>query len=219
MSSDTTPNGSSENGDSGDNGSRKSRKPANYLLAHEFNDCTLQYKESDADMAPNWAVFPTGLKANRVFVTGTLMEVVVHNEDSEEKSKVVTAKINDTTSGGNYIVNAVTEHTPDPAFNLEDNLEPPVPVSVVGKIRVTEGEDEVFQSIKPESVNEISTEERDVGLLHAAEHSLKRAAKFNGNQDLDIALDGAAEAREEYGADVSEYHENAVEVLESLRDR
>jgi hypothetical protein len=50
------------------------REVARRVFAREFNDANHTFKESEDDRAPVYVLLPTGARANRVFVVGTLTE-------------------------------------------------------------------------------------------------------------------------------------------------
>jgi RPA family protein len=66
------------------------REVAQRAFAEEFNDATYMFKESDDDRAPVYVLLPTGVKANRVFVVGTLTETEdVGSEDEYWQGRIV----------------------------------------------------------------------------------------------------------------------------------
>lgn len=50
----------------------RTREVSRRSYAEEFNDAVYTFTESDDEQAPRYALLPTGQKANRVFVVGTL---------------------------------------------------------------------------------------------------------------------------------------------------
>jgi hypothetical protein len=48
------------------------REVARRVFASEFNDAAYTFKESDDERAPVYLLLPTGERANRVFLVGTL---------------------------------------------------------------------------------------------------------------------------------------------------
>ena len=52
-----------------------SREVARRVFANEFNVATHAFKESEDERAPNYILLPTGIRANRVFIVGTLTQL------------------------------------------------------------------------------------------------------------------------------------------------
>ncbi|MFB6177809.1 MAG: DNA-binding protein, partial [Halobaculum sp.] len=50
------------------------REVARRVFAAEFNDGSHSFKESEDERAPLYLLLPTGERANRVFLVGTLTE-------------------------------------------------------------------------------------------------------------------------------------------------
>ena len=185
------------------------RKVARRVFASEFNDAGYTFKESDDERAPIYLLLPTGERANRVFVVGTLTE----KEDIGEDSEYWRGRVVDPT--GTFFVYA-GQYQPDAAAMLRD-LEPPAYVAIVGKPRTYEPEDseegDVLVSLRPESITVVDADTRDRWVVETAERTLDRVEAFDeeGNEY-------AAMARERYGGRVETYRDRAIEALESLED-
>lgn len=186
--------------------SAPTREVARRVFAREFNDATYTFKESDDDRAPVYVLLPTGERANRVFVVGTLTET----EDVGEDSEYWQGRIVDP-NGDTFYVYA-GQYQPDAAAALRD-LEPPAYVAVVGKPRTFETDDgEVNVSIRPESISEVSEVVRNRWVVETAERTLDRL------RALDDEMDEYAQMVEsEYpDLDTSVYREAVISALESL---
>jgi len=119
------------------------REVARRAFAHEYNDASYTFKESDDERAPVYALLPTGERANRVFIVGTLTET----EDIGEDSEYWRGRIVDPT--GTFFTYA-GQYQPEAASALRD-IEPPAYVAVVGKPRTFETDDgDVNVSVRPE---------------------------------------------------------------------
>jgi hypothetical protein len=184
-----------------------SRKVARRVFAREFNDAGYTFKESDDERAPIYLLLPTGAEANRVFLVGTLTE----KEDIGEDSEYWRGRVVDPT--GTFFVYA-GQYQPDAAAMLRD-LEPPAYVAIVGKPRTYEPEDgeddDVFVSVRPESISVVDADTRDRWVVETADRTLDRIAAFD-----DEANEYAAMARERYDLPVSTYRDQVVQALESL---
>jgi RPA family protein len=180
------------------------REVARRVFAREFNDASHTFKESDDERAPVYLLLPTGERANRVFLVGTLTE----KEDVGEDDEYWRGRIVDPT--GTFFVYA-GQYQPDAASTLRD-LEPPAYVSVVGKPRTYETDDgSVNVSVRPESITAVDATTRDRWVVETAQRTLERVAAFE-----DESNEYARMAREEYDLSVDEYRETALAALEGL---
>src|SRR6056297_2415883 len=107
--------------------SAPTREVARRVFAREFNDASYTFKESDDERAPNYALLPTGERANRVFFVGTLTE----KEDVGDDSEYWRGRIVD--PSGTFFVYA-GQYQPEAASMLRE-LEAPEYVAVAGKPR------------------------------------------------------------------------------------
>jgi hypothetical protein len=183
-----------------------SREVARRVFAEEFNDAGYTFKESDDERAPVYALLPTGERANRVFLVGTLTE----KEDVGEDSEYWRGRIVDPT--GTFFAYA-GQYQPDATSALRE-LEPPAYVAVVGKPRTYETDDgQVNVSVRPESITQVDAATRDRWVVETAERTLERVAAFD-----DEGNEYARMAREEYDLPVDRYEDAAVAALESLEE-
>lgn len=109
------------------------REVAKRVFAREFNEATYTFQESDEDRAPIYVLLPTGSKANRVFVVGTLSET----RDVGDEADYWQGRVIDPT--GTFFVYA-GQHQPQAARMLQ-TTDPPAFVGVVGKPRTYETDD------------------------------------------------------------------------------
>lgn len=182
------------------------REVAQRAFADEFNDATYTFRESDEERAPVYVLLPTGAKANRVFVVGTLTETEdVGSDDEYWQGRVV-----DPT--GTFFVYA-GQYQPEAAGMLRET-EPPAFVAVVGKPRTYETDDgTVNVSLRPEHLSTVTETDRHQWVTETAERTLDRLEAFdNPNNEY------AQMAREQYGEMIAKYREATIEALESLDD-
>ena len=182
------------------------REVAQRAFAEEFNDGTYTFRESDEERAPVYVLLPTGAKANRVFVVGTLTETEdVGSDDEYWQGRVV-----DPT--GTFFVYA-GQYQPEAAGVLRET-EPPAFVAVVGKPRTYETDDgTVNVSLRPEHLSIVTETDRHQWVTETAERTLDRLEAFdNPNNEY------AQMAREQYGEMIAKYREATIEALESLDD-
>ena len=182
------------------------REVARRVFADEFNDATFNFKESDDDRAPVYALLPTGQKVNRVFFVGTLTE----KEDVGEDNEYWRGRIVDPT--GTFFVYA-GQYQPEATSTLRD-LEPPAYVAVVGKPRTYETDDgTVNVSVRPESIQVVDAATRDRWVVETAERTVDRVGAFE-----DEGNEYGRMAREEYDGPVERYVESTVSALESVEE-
>ncbi|MGM0591126.1 MAG: RPA family protein [Halobacteriota archaeon] len=180
------------------------REVARRAFAQEFNDASYTFKESEDERAPVYLLLPTGTKANRVFVVGTLTE----KEDVGEDNEYWRGRIVDPT--GTFFVYA-GQYQPEAASTLRD-LEPPAYVAVVGKPRTYETDDgSVNVSVRPESITEVDAATRNRWVVETATRTVERIDAFE-----DEANEYARMASEQYDLPVTRYKDAAIAALESL---
>jgi len=153
-------------GSTTDGSQRPRREVAVRVLATEYEEATCSYAESEEERAPTYVVTPTGARANRVFVVGVLTEV------ERVSSDVIRARIADPT--GTFVVYA-GQYQPDARGTFE-STEPPEFIALTGKARTfsPDDSDEVYASIRPESVGIVDAETRDRWALRTAERTVER---------------------------------------------
>ncbi|WP_324755780.1 RPA family protein [Haloarcula sp. GH36] len=193
--------------------STPTREVARRVFAREFNDASYTFKESDDDRAPVYVLLPTGQRANRVFLVGTLTETEDVGEDSEYwQGRVVDP------NGDTFFMYA-GQYQPDAASMLRE-LEPPAYVAVVGKPRTYEtDEGDVNVSVRPESISEVDEATRDRWVAETAQRTIDRIQRFAEADPDDPGTDEyVAMAHEEYGDDVEPYRQSVVGALESMQD-
>lgn len=182
------------------------REVAQRAFAREFNDAGYTFRESDEERAPVYALLPTGAKANRVFVVGTLTETEdVGSDDEYWQGRVV-----DPT--GTFFIYA-GQYQPEAAGMLRET-EPPAFVAVVGKPRTYEtDEGDVNVSLRPEHLTLVTETDRHQWVTETAERTLDRLDAFDESNN-----EYAQMAREQYGEMLGHYRDATIEALESLDD-
>jgi hypothetical protein len=185
--------------------SAPTREVARRAFAAEFNDATYTFKESDDERAPVYSLLPTGERANRVFVVGTLTET----EDVGEDSEYWRGRIVDPT--GTFFTYA-GQYQPEAASALRD-AETPAYVAVVGKPRTYEtDEGDVNVSLRPESITVVDAGTRDRWVVETAERTLDRIETFDTVDEYD------AMAETQYDVDLGIYRDQVVKALEDLEE-
>jgi RPA family protein len=182
------------------------RELAQRAFAGEFNDAGYTFRESDDDRAPVYALLPTGAKANRVFVVGTLTETDdVGNDDEYWQGRIVGPTGTFFTYAGQY--------QPEAAAMLRE-VDPPVFVALVGKPRTYETDDgDTNVSLRPEHLTVVDADTRNRWVTETAKRTLERLKRFD-----DDTNEYAAMAREEYDTDPDQYRQTVIQALEELTD-
>src|SRR6056297_811606 len=182
------------------------REVARRVFAAEFNDASYTFKESDDERAPVYLLLPTGERANRVFLVGTLTE----KEDVGDDSEYWRGRVVDPT--GTFFVYA-GQYQPDAASMLRE-LEPPAYVAITGKPRTYETDDgNINVSVRPESITVVDAATRDRWVVETATQTLDRIEAFD-----DDTNEYARMADEQYGGDPDQYRQLVISALDSLED-
>ncbi|MFB6284525.1 MAG: RPA family protein [Halobacteria archaeon] len=146
---------------------RVQREVAKRVFAGEFNDAYYTYKTSDDERAPTYLLLPTGERANRVFLVGTLTE----KEEIGSDSEYWRARVVDPT--GTFFIYA-GQYQPEAMEKVRD-IQPPEYVAVVGKPSTYEtDEGDVMVSVRPESINVVDEDTRDRWIAETAERTIER---------------------------------------------
>lgn len=186
--------------------STPTREVAHRVFARELNDATFTFRESDEERAPLYALLPTGAKANRVFVVGTLTET----DDVGGDGAYWRGRVIDPT--GTVFIYA-GQYQPQPASLLRE-IDTPAYVAVTGKPRTYETDDgSTNVSVRPEAMTPVEVAARDRWVVETADRTLDRIAAFgeDGNE-------AAAMAREEYDLPIETYRDVVIEALEGLEE-
>jgi RPA family protein len=182
------------------------REVAHRIFAAELKESNLQVKEGNDQFSPQYLITPTGAKVNRVFVVGTLTE----KEDVGNEAQFWRGRIIDPT--GAFFVSA-GQYQPDAAQVLAKTV-PPEFIAVVGKpTTYTTNEGNMLISIRVESMHVVDAATRDRWVVDAADHTIKRLEKLQGNEP------DAVKAREHYATNVEAYKAMVALALESVKAR
>jgi len=181
------------------------REVAKRVFAQEYRESNLTFKESDDQYAPMYLLTPTGAKCNRVFITGTLTEI----EDIGGSAENWRARIADPT--GVFTLYA-GQYQPE-ASQVLSAMEPPQLVAVVGKTNTYDTGEGIITSIRPESIQVIDAETRDIWILETAKHTLERISALDSDDP------SAKKAIEHYSPDLEQYKQMVLQALESMGKR
>jgi len=192
------------------------RTQAIRLLAHELAVATRTITFSDDEKAPKYQLLPSGGRANRVYVVGTVTEIADVASGAREYLR---ARVID--PNGDTFFAYAGQYQPEALEALRD-IETPAYVAVVGKPSTYETDDDIYVSIKPETVQMVNEATRNRWVVKAVEQTLDRieaglnGASPPGESNLDTDLFGMA--AEEYGQEVIEVvREKATEAVATLQ--
>lgn len=185
------------------------REVARRVFASEFNDIGHFFKESDDDMAPNYALLPSGQRMNRTFLVGTITETTNVGGDEEYWQ----ARVVDPT--GVFFIYA-GQYQPE-AMAFLRSVECPAFVSVTGKPRSYETDSGGTNiTVRPEHIAIVDADTKQQWIVETARQTLARIEAFetSDTDDPDVNL-----AREQYtDLDVPAYREDVQAALESVQN-
>jgi RPA family protein len=183
------------------------REVAKHVFAAELNEATYTFKTSQAERAPVYVALPTGERANRVCVMGTVTSVEDVGTDGQE---YLQAQVVDPT--GTFWVYA-GQYQREPLKKLK-RIQPPEFLTVVGKPRTYKTDDGTINvSLVPEKVGVVDVRTRNSWVFEAARRTLERVGSARETSPKVAAL-----AREQYGHDGSYFAHVAAFALQNLLD-
>lgn len=188
---------------------RPRREPARRVFAEEFNQATHVFKAGDSEQSPNYALLPSGERANRVLFIGTI------TDKEEVGGGGLRARVSDPT--GTFFIYA-GQYQPEAQAAL-GGIEPPEYVAVVGKPEVfsPEDSDDVYVSVRAERIVTIDEAFRHVWVRDAAEQTLNRLQALNESDGEFETPDD--DVYEHYGEEVvNSVSETVVTALEHLSE-
>ncbi|MFT4884874.1 MAG: RPA family protein [Natronomonas sp.] len=195
------------------------REVAYRLFAAEFDDAEFSYSESDEERAPNYVVTPTGARVNRLFAVGVLTEV------DDVNPEMVRGRIVDPTGA---FVSYAGQYQPEALAFLE-RAEPPTFVALSGKARTFEPDDgdQIYTSVRPESISEVDAETRDRWVVTTAERTIDRIGIMASAIEAELSGDQLRAALVEEGIDerladgvalALDYYDTTPAYLDALRE-
>lgn len=171
----------------------RKREVARRVFATEFNRSTYKIQE-EGEKSPVYVLTPLGLKCNRIFIVGALLE----REEVRADSGIWRIRVSDPTG---VFIGFVSRYQPEALESLLE-IEPPEMVAITAKVRVFEGE-RTMVFLRPENVAVVTSDVRDYWVVETAKATIKRIKNFDAeNEDVKLA-------RQIYSPDLNEY-KNAV---------
>jgi len=158
------------------------REPAKRVFAQELRETRLHFKVGTEEKSPTFVLLPTGERANRIFLVGTLTE----KERKGDQNLFYQARIADPT-GTFYII--AGSYQPD-AMQQVARIEPPAFVAVVGKPSVYDSPTgAALVSVRAESITVVDADTRNLWVLDTARSTLDRLDKLGADEDSKKALE------------------------------
>ncbi len=179
------------------------REPSKRAFAQEIREARHHFKEGTEEKSPTYVLLPTGERANRVFVVGTLTE----KERKGDQNMFYQARIADPT-GTFYIM--AGSYQPD-AMQQIARIEPPAFVAVVGKPSVYDSPTgAALVSIRAESITAVDADTRNLWILDTARATLDRLDRYGSDED-------SRKAQEIYKIDPAAYRKMVFDALAQLK--
>jgi RPA family protein len=187
------------------------REIAVRLFAKELKDSDFVYREEEEQYAPQYILTPTGARANRVLISGTMTEV----ENIGNGTDYYRARISDPT--GTFVVYA-GQYQPE-AVQFLAGAEAPSFVTVIGKISSFKADDKkVLLSIRPEYIQKTDSANKDMWIFETAQKTYERILKM---QSEDMKSTGLSKQDIEnilthYNPNLNDYRSMIVNALETI---
>lgn len=192
--------------------SQPKRNEAVRVFAAELNESTIEFQDPDEveaaeggnSRAPKYHLLPTGGRANRVLMMGTVTEI----EQVSDDPVTLRAKIVDET--GSFFVYAGKFNPEEVSFL--SNLQTPEHLMVVGKpSSYTTDEGKTYVSVEPETITVVNKGARDRYTAEAATQTFGRLQAF----EADEAPYGE-EAAEYYDFNHDEFHADVSDIATEI---
>jgi len=184
------------------NGRIGRREVARRLFAYEFNRSTHKIG-GNGERAPVYVLTPTGVRCNRVFVVGVLLD----KEETKPDTNFWRLRLSDPTG---VFVGYVGRFQPDALETLLE-VEPPELIAVVAKVRHFEGESRSFVSLRPENIAVVDSDVRDYWTYETAKLTLERIKAMESKEGEDVLL-----AWQIYNPDLEEYKNVVRQALQTV---
>ncbi|MEM4472244.1 MAG: hypothetical protein QXR27_00325 [Archaeoglobaceae archaeon] len=179
------------------------REVARRVFAKEFN--ASRYKlGGNAEKEVVYVLTPLGLKCNRLFIVGALLE----KEEIRPDSDIWRIRVADPT--GSFL-GYVGKFEPDAKVSLAE-IDIPSTVSVTAKARLLERGNRIIPFIRPESICLSDFETRDYWILETAKATLKRIQQLKTNSEISKLV------MEKYNPNLEEYKEMVFSALMRLKE-
>ncbi|ADB58697.1 hypothetical protein [Archaeoglobus profundus] len=185
------------------NGIRR-REVARRVFAYELNRSTYRFPRED-EKSPTYVLTPLGVRVNRIFLVGALLD----KEEIKPDSGIWRIRVSDPTSA---VYGYVSRFQPDALESLME-IDVPELVAIVGKVRTFEAGARIFVSIRPEYIAPVESEVRDYWVYETAKHTIERIEAMEKKEDEDVKL-----AWQIYNPNLNEYRAVVKQALLTLKE-
>ncbi|MCS7118444.1 MAG: hypothetical protein RMH75_00025 [Archaeoglobaceae archaeon] len=182
---------------------RLKREIAKRVFAKEFNASRFKIG-GNVEKETVYIFTPLGLKCNRVFIVGALLE----KEEVRPDADIWRIRIADPT--GSFL-GFVGKFDPDARESLAE-IDIPSTVAVAAKAKLLEKSGKSIPFIRPESINLSDFETRDYWILETAKATLKRIELMKVDSEISRI------AKEKYNPNLEEYKEMVIHALQRLKE-
>ncbi len=182
----------------------KRREVARRIFAYELNRSTYRFPKED-EKAPVYVLTPLGVRINRVFFVGALLD----KEEIKPDSGIWRIRVSDPTSA---IYGYVSRFQPDALESLME-IDVPELVAIVGKVRTFEVNARIFVSLRPEYISPVESDVRDYWVYETAKHTVERIKAMEKKEDEDVKL-----AWQIYNPNLNEYRVVVKQAILSLKE-
>lgn len=172
------------------------RESAVRVFAEEYEGAVHSFKMSDDDRAPNYVLLPSGARANRVFIVGTMTECEL--KTSQNGNEYFETRVVDPTGAFTMYVGQY-EPQPESVLRNMDAGDLPRYVAIVAKTGTFGGDDggDARSTLRPEHIavlddgptDQSAAAMRDRWVAETAEHTLDRLETETEAVDFDEETD------------------------------
>ncbi len=180
------------------------REVARRVFAYELNRSTHRI-QPEGEKAPVYVLTPLGMRCNRVYIVGALLD----KDEIKPDSGIWRIRLSDPTGA---VFGYVSRFQPDALESLME-IEPPELTAVIGKVRTFEINNRIFVSLRPEYITVVDSEVRDYWIYETAKKTIERIRNMERKEDEDCRL-----AWQIYNPDLNEYRQIVRQALMSLKE-
>ncbi|RLI85652.1 MAG: hypothetical protein DRP01_05755 [Archaeoglobales archaeon] len=182
----------------------RKREVARRVFAYELNRSTYRFPKED-EKSPTYVLTPLGMRVNRVYFVGALLD----KDEIKPDSGIWRIRVSDPTSA---VYGYVSRFQPDALESLME-IDVPELVAIVGKIRNFEVGARIFVSLRPEYVSPVESDVRDYWVYETARQTIDRIRAMEKKEDDDCKL-----AWQIYNPNLNEYRQMVKQALLSLKE-
>lgn len=177
------------------------REVAKRVFSKEFNYSKFKVG-GEGEKEAVYVLTPLGLRCNRLFIVGVLLE----KEEVKPDSDMWRIRVADPT--GSFL-GFVSKFQPEALEALVD-LNPPEIVAITAKAKLLERGDRVIPLIRPENINSSDFQTRDYWIVETAKATLKRIRAIENGEEKAVI--------EKYNPNLEEFRNAVINALMKLRE-